>query len=97
MATNTYSAAKTFKELGHPVRLDIVTYLCKSERADVSVGELQQRLEIPHSTLSHHISGLVTAGLLVQNKQGRLLCCEVQRESLHKLAHFLLQLSGEQV
>jgi DNA-binding transcriptional ArsR family regulator len=41
----------------------------------MAVGELQSHLDIPGSTLSHHILFLVTAGLIRQQRQGRILQC----------------------
>ena len=48
------------------------------------VGEIQEHLGIPASTLSHHLSHLVNAGLVHQAREGRVLRCTP--DSLRELA-----------
>ena len=84
-------AAKAFKELGHPSRLNIFRYLVKAGDEGVAVGDLQQALKIPNSTLSHHISALVAAGLMLQRRDGRTLYCIPQYKTLNELIDFLLK------
>lgn len=85
---NTYAAAKLLKELGHPLRLDIVKYLLQAEQG-VTVGELSKQFKVASSSLSHHISVLVTAGLLTQQRDGRQLYCVANRTTLNSLARFV--------
>jgi len=82
-------AAKAFKELGHPSRLSIFRYLVKAGEEGAPVGDLQQALNIPNSTLSHHISALIGAGLIRQQREGRTLYCIPQYEALNDLIEFL--------
>jgi len=49
-----YIIAKAFKELGHPTRLVIFKRLVKSGFQGVAVGAVQEEINIPGSTLSHH-------------------------------------------
>jgi DNA-binding transcriptional ArsR family regulator len=56
--------AKSLKELGHPTRLAIFKRVIKAGYQGIAVGDIQQQLAIPGSTLSHHISSLASAGLL---------------------------------
>ena len=84
-------AAKAFKELGHPSRLSIFRYLVKAGGEGLAVGDLQQALKIPNSTLSHHISALVAAGLMLQRRDGRTLYCIPQYKTLNGLIDFLLK------
>ena len=57
-------AAKKLAELGHVTRLSIFRYLVKVGDDGASVGQIQEELNIPGSTLSHHISRLVAVGLI---------------------------------
>lgn len=82
-------AAKQLAELGHETRLGIFRYLVKGGHKGVPVGELQTELEVPGSTLSHHISRLVGVGLVVQQREGRTLYCIPQYDELDGLIHFL--------
>lgn len=61
-------AAMVLKELGHTTRLDIYKTLVKAGRQGLPVGELQQHLAIPASTLSHHLSSLISVSLVRQGK-----------------------------
>lgn len=60
-------AADTLKELGHPTRLSVYRELVKAGHEGLPVGELQKRLEIPASTLSHHLSSLISVSLVRQS------------------------------
>jgi len=53
------------------------------------VGSLQEKLNIPGSTLSHHISSLVSAGLISQRRESRTLYCIVEFEQLQLVVNFL--------
>ena len=69
------TVAKALKELGHPTRLQIYRCLVKAGAQGMPVGSLQGTLEIPGSTLNHHLSGLRDAGLVLQVREGRVLNC----------------------
>jgi len=74
--------AKALKELGHPTRLAIFKRLVKAGEQGVAVGAVQEELNVPGSTLSHHISSLASAGLIKQRREGRVLYCVVEYEKL---------------
>lgn len=82
-------AAKRLAELGHETRLRIFRHLVRGGHQGVPVGEIQTSLEIPGSTLSHHISRLINVGLVVQRREGRTLYCIPQYEELDGLIGFL--------
>ncbi|WP_366523417.1 metalloregulator ArsR/SmtB family transcription factor [uncultured Microbulbifer sp.] len=82
-------AAKALKELGHPTRLAIFKRLVKSGHRGLAVGVLQEELGIPNSTLSHHLSSLVSANLLSQDREGRTLYCQPDYGHLQAVVDFL--------
>lgn len=82
-------AAKALKELGHPTRLAIFKRLVKAGEQGISVGVVQEDLKVPGSTLSHHISGLASAGLIKQRREGRTLFCVVEYQKLLSVLAFL--------
>lgn len=86
---NIENAAKVLKELGHPTRLALFRILVKGGYEGVAVGQLQEELQIPGSTLSHHISALVSAGIISQRREGRVLYCVPDYQLLQGLVHFL--------
>lgn len=85
------TVASALKELGHPTRLGIYKRLVKAGDNGLPVGELQKDLEVPPSTLSHHISALVSVGLVKQTREGRILHCTAQYEVLNDIIAFLME------
>ncbi|BFM13100.1 metalloregulator ArsR/SmtB family transcription factor [Simiduia litorea] len=81
--------AKVLKELGHTTRLAIYKRVVKAGHQGIAVGGLQEKLDIPHSTLSHHISSLVSAGLISQRRESRTLYCVAEYETLNAVIGFL--------
>ncbi|MGH1403296.1 MAG: ArsR/SmtB family transcription factor [Alphaproteobacteria bacterium] len=81
--------AKALKELGHPTRLAIYKRLVKAGNNGIAVGAVQEALQIPGSTLTHHLKGLETAGLISQRREGRTLFCVAQYEQLTSVISFL--------
>ena len=81
--------AKALKELGHTTRLTIFKRVVRAGFQGVAVGSLQEQLQLPGSTLSHHISSLVSAGLLSQRREGRTLFCVADFSKLEGVIGFL--------
>ncbi len=76
-------------ELGHPTRLAIFKHLVKAGMKGAPVGDIQQQLAIPGSTLSHHISKMVKVDLIKQVRESRTLYCVPQFQSLMDVVEFL--------
>lgn len=68
--------ALCLEKLGHPTRLEIFRLLVRAGHDGLAVGAIQRRLEVPASTLSHHLGNLVDAGLVVRQREGRVLRCK---------------------
>lgn len=85
----TAIAAKCLAELGHETRLNIFRFLVRKGHHGVPVGDIQAALDVPGSTLSHHITRLVSVGLVVQRREGRTLYCVPQYDQLNTLVDFL--------
>ncbi|WP_295894404.1 helix-turn-helix transcriptional regulator [uncultured Vibrio sp.] len=83
------TVAKALKELGHPTRLAIFRSVVRAGYQGIAVGGLQQKLDVPGSTLSHHISSLASAGLLNQRREGRTLYCVAEFNKLQSVISFL--------
>ncbi len=83
-------AAKMLAELGHDTRLSIFRYLVKVGSEGAPVGQIQAQLDVPGSTLSHHINRLVSVGLILQVRESRTLYCVPQFDVLRELIEFLL-------
>lgn len=83
--------AKRLAELGHPTRLGIFRLLVQAGSNGLPVGELQQKLDIPASTLSHHLARLVQADLIVQLRDKNTLFCQPCFDVLQDTLAFVLE------
>ena len=83
-------AAKQLEALGNPTRLAIYRNLVKAGHNGSPVGDIRQALDIPASTLSHHISKLLQAGLLTQKRESRSLVCRLDYANMDSLMTFLV-------
>lgn len=71
MMIDETSAARSLSALGHEARLRIFRLLVRAGADGLNVGEIASHVALPASTLAHHLSTLVQAGLVVQERQGR--------------------------
>lgn len=82
-------AAAALAELGNRHRLAVFRYLVKAGPGGASVGELQRALNIPLSTLSHHLSRMAQVSLIRQSRHGRSIVCLPNYAHLGALLEFL--------
>ena len=75
--------------LGHPLRLAILRKVVQGDPAGTPAGELQSRLDIPASTLSHHLKTLADSGLLSRRAEGTFLYYAPELAALKRLTDFL--------
>ncbi len=83
------AAALCLEKLGNPTRLEIFRLLVKAGDAGLPVGTIQTHLDVPGSTLSHHIAHLVNVGLVQQEREGRVLRCKPNFPLMDDLIGFL--------
>jgi len=79
---------EAFKALAHLSRLKIFFVLVKARR-ELSAGEIQEAVEIPGPTLTHHLDILRRAGLVERRKEERYIYYSVQRERVTALVRLL--------
>ncbi len=84
-------AATCLEKLGNPTRLEVIRLLVRAGTEGLAVGEIQRHLGIPASTLSHHVLHLVSAGLVRQERQGRVLRCTPNFDLLNALVTMLTE------
>ena len=70
MASKLERHAAELGALGHPVRLQILRLVVQGGPDGTSAGEIQSHVDLPASTLSHHLKRLVDAGLLATRGEG---------------------------
>lgn len=83
------AAAQAFAALGAEPRLEVIRLLVRAGPEGLAVGALQARLDVPASTLSHHLRFLTAAGLMTQERRGRSLICRAAFEAIGALSAFL--------
>lgn len=84
-------AAKRLAELGHSTRLAVFRHLVRCGPGGCRVGDLQEILGIPGSTLSHHIGRLISVGLIEQQRDGRILYCLPKIDAFNETVAYLTE------
>jgi ArsR family transcriptional regulator len=81
--------AEQLGALGHAARLTILRYVVQGDPEGTPAGEIQAKLEIPASTLSHHLDRLASAGLLAARRDGTFIYYRANFDQLRLLTDFL--------
>src|SRR6516165_6712352 len=81
--------ADMFSAMGTEPRLRIMQVLLSAHPAGLVVGEIQQQLEIPNSTLSHHLDKLRNEDLVDVQRESTFLRYTANTEALQELLQFL--------
>jgi len=81
--------ADMFSAMGTEPRLRIMQLLLTAHPEGLVVGDIQEELEIPSSTLSHHLDKLRTEGLAEVQRQGTFLRYTANTAALQELLQFL--------
>ena len=81
--------ADMFAAIGAEPRLRIVRLLLSAHPEGLNVGEIQQELAIPNSTLSHHLDKLKNEELVSVRREGTFLRYLANTEALQQLLTFL--------
>src|ERR1039457_6482384 len=81
--------AYMFSAMGTEPRLRIMQLLLSAHPEGLVVGDIQGELEIPNSTLSHHLEKLKTEGLVEVQREGTFLRYTANTGALQELLQFL--------
>ena len=81
--------ADMFSAMGTEARLRVMQLLLTAHPEGLVVGEIQEELEIPNSTLSHHLDKLRNEGLVEVSREGTFLRYTANTEALQELLQFL--------
>lgn len=81
--------ADMFSAMGTEARLRIMQLLLSAHPQGLVVGEIQQELDIPSSTLSHHLDKLKAEGLVCVRRESTFLHYTANTEALQELLQFL--------
>src|SRR6188768_1743848 len=89
MASKLDRHAEQLGALGHPVRLAILRYVVQAGDGGAAAGDIQARVDLPASTLSHHLKRLVDSGLLKNRSEGTFHYYSPQFATLRGLTDYL--------
>jgi DNA-binding transcriptional ArsR family regulator len=81
--------ADMLSAMGTEPRLRIVRLLLSAHPEGMIVGEIGTELDIPSSTLSHHLEKLKTEDLVRVRREGTFLWYSANTEALQELLEFL--------
>ncbi|GAA0774842.1 transcriptional regulator [Roseibium denhamense] len=84
-------AAQGFAALGSEARLQVLISLVKAGQKGLTVGDVQARTGMAASTLAHHLKFLASAGLVIQEKDGRSVINRAAFHHLENLAGYILK------
>ena len=81
--------ADMFSAMGTEARLRIMQLLLSAHPEGMVVGEIQEELDIPNSTLSHHLDKLRNEGLVQVRRESTFLRYTANTEALQEILQFL--------
>ncbi|MEO1374643.1 MAG: metalloregulator ArsR/SmtB family transcription factor [Cyanobacteria bacterium J06635_10] len=81
--------ADMFAALGSEPRLEVMRLLFAAYPEGMTVGEIQEKVQIPNSTLSHHLEKLRNERLVIRRKQRQFLYYSANAEAMQGLLSFL--------
>ncbi len=80
-----------FSALGNDTRLAIFRLLVRAGDAGTPTGQIGSALDVPLSTLAHHLDTLAHAGLIKQHKLGRQVINSTNYQVLNQLMDYLTE------
>ena len=84
-------AADCLDALGNPTRLALFRMLVRAGVEGLPVGHIQRELEVPASTLTHHLKHLELVNLVARRKEGTTHYCSANYGVMDHLVLFLTE------
>jgi ArsR family transcriptional regulator, arsenate/arsenite/antimonite-responsive transcriptional repressor len=81
--------AEELAALGHPIRLAVLRHVVQAGRDGSPASEIQAKVDVPASTLSHHLDRLARAGLLAARREGTFIFYTAAFPALRALTDYL--------
>lgn len=83
---------ETFRALGDPTRREILRLL---RSGPMSAGDISARFPVSGATISHHLSILRDAGLILDDRQGKFIYYELNLTVLDEILEWISALKGD--
>lgn len=84
-----HDAAACLEALGNPLRLSVYRILVRAGKGGLAVGQIQARVGLAGSTLSHHLSTLARVGVIRRQRVGSSLICTADYAVMRRLIGYL--------
>jgi ArsR family transcriptional regulator, arsenate/arsenite/antimonite-responsive transcriptional repressor len=81
--------AEQLHALGHAARLSILRLVVQAGPEGITTSELQSKLDIPWTTLNHHLDRLVASGLVGARREGKFAFHTADYAALRALTDFI--------
>lgn len=75
--------------LGQPTRLAVLRKLLKVHPDGLNAGDIARMCEVPHNTMSAHLAVLSRAGLVLVERQGRVMNYRADLGGFRELVEFI--------
>lgn len=85
------AAVAALSALAQDTRLSVFRLLVQADEQGVPAGEIAERLDVRQNTLSTHLAILVTAGLVVRRREGRIIYYAAAYPGMRALLTYLLE------
>lgn len=80
---------ETFKALSDPTRRDILKLL---KNGEMTAGEISEHFSTSGATISHHLTILKDAGLILADKRGKFIYYEISLSVLDEIFEWVSEL-----
>jgi DNA-binding transcriptional ArsR family regulator len=84
-------ALRALAALAQESRLAVFRLLVRTGPDGMAAGEIARALDVPHNTMSSHLSILSAAGLLTARREGRSIIYAIDFAGVRRLLTFLMQ------
>ena len=81
--------ADRLSALGHPVRLRILRFVVQRGPEGAAAGEIQAHVDLPASTLSHHLKRLVDATLMTRRAEATFVFYAADYKALRAMTDYV--------
>ena len=81
--------AAQLSALGHPARLQALRFVVQGDPNGTAAGDIQSHVDLPASTLSHHLKRLADSDLVVARTEGTFIYYRANYAALRNLTTYL--------
>lgn len=86
-----FETVKALSSLAHETRLGIFRLLVQAGASGLSVGEINNAMQIAAPTLSFHLKELTNAGLVSNRHEGRFIYYQANYSAMNELLAYLTE------